>query len=59
MVKNWEDDPKDWVLDYDQMWTVSADRLYWYDASDPPQGLQLSLTDGEVDTAKGGIDIEW
>ena len=59
MVKNWEDDPKDWVLDYNEMWTVSADRLYWYDASDPPQGLQLSLTDGEVDTAKGGIDIEW
>ena len=59
MVKNWEDDPKDWVLDYDQMWTVSAERLYWYDSSDPPQALQLSLTDGEADTAKGGIDIEW
>ena len=59
MVKNWEDDPKDWVLDYDQMWTVPAERLYWSDPSDPPQELQLYLTDGEADMAKGGIDIEW
>ena len=59
MVKNWEDDPKDWVLDYDQKWAVPAERIYWYDQSDPPEGLQLRLTDGKADTKNGGLDIEW
>ena len=59
MVKNWEEDPKDWVLDYDQKWAVPAERIYWYDPPDPPYALQLCLTDGEVDKKNGGIDIEW
>ena len=59
MVKNWEDDPKDWELDYDQKWAVPAERIYWYDPSAPPQELQLRLTDAKADTKNGGIDIEW
>ena len=59
MVKNWEDEPKDWLLDYDQKWAVPAERIYWYDPSDPPEELQTRLTDAEVDTKNGGIDIEW
>ena len=59
MVKNWEDEPKDWLLDYDQKWAVPAERIYWYDPSAPPKDLQLRLTDAKADTKNGGIDIEW
>ena len=59
MVCNWELDPKDWLLDYDQKWVVPAERIYWCDQPDPPEELQVRLTNGEADTNNGGLDIEW
>ena len=58
-VKDWDKSEQEWGLDYDGVWEVKCNRLYWCCKADPPEEVQKQIDVGEANVEAKGLKTTW
>ena len=58
-VKDWGKPEQEWELDYDGVWEVKCNRLYWYCKADPAVEVTAQIDIGEANVEKRGLKTTW